>query len=48
MLDSIYPPPQQREVINMKIFQDMTFEDIAKALNISCNTVSSRYRHGIN
>lgn len=40
-------PWEQKEVISMKIFQDMTFEGIAKALNISSNTAASRYRYGI-
>ena len=40
-------PEEQREVINMKIFQGMTFKDIAKALDISPNTVASRYRYGM-
>ncbi|MBU1767065.1 MAG: sigma-70 family RNA polymerase sigma factor, partial [Candidatus Omnitrophica bacterium] len=40
-------PLKQREVITMKFFQGMTFEDIAKALNISLNTAASRYRYGI-
>lgn len=37
----------QKEVVSMKIFQDMTFEDIAQALSISLNTAASRYRYGI-
>lgn len=40
-------PFKQKEVITMKLFQDMTFEEIAKALNISSNTAASRYRYGI-
>ena len=40
-------PHKQRELINMKIFQDMTFEEISKALRISQNTAASRYRYGI-
>ncbi len=40
-------PSKQKEVISMKIFQDMTFENIARALNISINTAASRYRYGI-
>lgn len=40
-------PWEQKEVVSMKIFQDMTFEGIAKALNISSNTAASRYRYGI-
>ena len=40
-------PQKQKEVISMKIFQGMPFKDLAKALNISSNTVASRYRYGI-
>ncbi|MDD5455084.1 MAG: sigma-70 family RNA polymerase sigma factor [Candidatus Ratteibacteria bacterium] len=40
-------PVGQKEVISMKIFQDMTFEEIGKILNISVNTAASRYRYGI-
>ncbi|MFH1075168.1 MAG: sigma-70 family RNA polymerase sigma factor [Candidatus Firestonebacteria bacterium] len=41
-------PLKQKEVISMKIFQEMTFEEISKTLNISINTISGRYRYGIN
>lgn len=40
-------PQKQREVISMKIFQEMTFEEISRALRISQNTAASRYRYGI-
>ncbi|MCK4400989.1 sigma-70 family RNA polymerase sigma factor [bacterium] len=40
-------PYKQSEVISMKIFQDMTFEEISRALKISQNTAASRYRYGI-
>ncbi len=40
-------PQKQREVISMKIFQDMTFEEVSRALKISQNTAASRYRYGI-
>ncbi|MBU0477319.1 sigma-70 family RNA polymerase sigma factor [bacterium] len=40
-------PQRQREVISMKIFQEMTFEEISRALKISQNTAASRYRYGI-
>jgi len=40
-------PHKQREVISMKIFQEMTFEEISRALRISQNTAASRYRYGI-
>jgi len=31
----------------MKIFQEMTFEEISRTLRISQNTAASRYRYGI-
>lgn len=41
-------PPQQREVIVLKIWNDMTFEAIGRAFDMSPNTVAGRYRYGIN
>ena len=40
-------PPKQREVIVLKILQDMTFEEIAEVLEVSPNTAASRYRYAI-
>ena len=40
-------PDKQREVVVMKIFQDMTFDEISISLGISLNTAASRYRYGI-
>lgn len=40
-------PFKQREVVNMKCLEDMTFEEIAGALNISLNTAASRYRYAV-
>ncbi|MBU1486635.1 sigma-70 family RNA polymerase sigma factor [bacterium] len=40
-------PLKQREVISMKIFQQMSFKEIARTLNISSNTAASRYRYGL-
>ncbi|MDD4869877.1 MAG: sigma-70 family RNA polymerase sigma factor [Kiritimatiellae bacterium] len=40
-------PEEQRTVIVMKIFRDMTFDDIAEAMNVSLNTAASRYRYGM-
>jgi len=40
-------PEEQRTVIVMKIYQDMTFDDIARAMEISPNTAASRYRYGM-
>lgn len=40
-------PRQQREVIVMKIYRQKTFLEISGLLGLSQNTVSSRYRYGI-
>ncbi len=41
-------PPEQREVIVLKIWHEMTFEAIARMSDISPNTVAGRYRYGLN
>jgi len=40
-------PYEQREVIVLHLHHDMRFREIAKALDISINTVQSRYRYGL-
>jgi RNA polymerase sigma-70 factor, ECF subfamily len=40
-------PPEQREVIVLKIWHGHTFEEIADLLGLSPNTVAGRYRYGI-
>ena len=40
-------PAEQREVIVLKVYKDFTFEETAKALNISVNTAGSRYRYAL-
>ncbi len=40
-------PVEQREVIALKVFQDMTFAEIAVVVHARPNTVASRYRYGI-
>ena len=40
-------PPEQREVITLKIWGEMTFAEIAVALSIPANTAASRYRYGL-
>jgi RNA polymerase sigma-70 factor (ECF subfamily) len=40
-------PPEQREVVHLKLWEGMTFEQIAAALEIPANTAASRYRYGI-
>ena len=40
-------PSEQREVIVLKIWQQLTFEAIADLLEISPNTAAGRYRYGM-
>lgn len=40
-------PAEQREVVVLKIWQEMTFREIAGLLDISPNTAASRYRYAI-
>jgi RNA polymerase sigma-70 factor (ECF subfamily) len=40
-------PLEQSEVLTMKIWGEMTFDEIATVLDISMNTAASRYRYAI-
>jgi len=40
-------PAEQREVVVMKIWGMLTFEEIARQLGVSQNTVASRYRYAL-
>src|SRR6185436_20179657 len=40
-------PAEQREVIVLKIWNDLTFEAIGELLEVSPNTVAGRYRYGL-
>ncbi len=40
-------PLEQREVLVLKIWGEMTFEEIGRTLNISPNTAASRYRYAL-
>jgi len=40
-------PVDQREVLVLKVFDGMTFKEIAGTLGVSQNTAASRYRYGI-
>ena len=40
-------PPDQRAVVHLKLWEDLTFEQIAAALEIPPNTAASRYRYGL-
>lgn len=41
-------PEEQREVLVLKIWQELTFEQIGETLGISPNTAASRYRYALN
>jgi RNA polymerase sigma-70 factor (ECF subfamily) len=40
-------PPDQRQVVVMKIWNELTFAEIASVLRISQNTAASRYRYAL-
>jgi len=40
-------PEEQRAVVHLKLWEELTFEEIAAALEISPNTAASRYRYGL-
>lgn len=40
-------PPDQRAVVHLKLWEKLTFEAIAEALEIPANTAASRYRYGL-
>jgi RNA polymerase sigma-70 factor (ECF subfamily) len=40
-------PAEQRAIIHLKLWEGMTFDQIAGLLEISPNTVASRYRYGL-
>lgn len=40
-------PPEQRAVVHLKLWENLTFEQIAEALDLSPNTAASRYRYGL-
>jgi len=41
-------PAEQREVIVLKIWNELTFEAIGALLKVSPNTAAGRYRYGLN
>ena len=41
-------PPEQREVIVLKFWNDLTFEAIGELLQLSPHTAAGRYRYGMN
>jgi RNA polymerase sigma-70 factor, ECF subfamily len=40
-------PPDQREVVHLKVYEDLTFSEISDRLDISLNTAASRYRYAM-
>lgn len=40
-------PDEQREVLVLKIWGELTFEQIGAELGLSSNTIASRYRYGL-
>ena len=40
-------PAEQREVIVLKIWNEYTFDEISRLLDLSANTVAGRYRYGL-
>jgi RNA polymerase sigma-70 factor (ECF subfamily) len=40
-------PPEQRAVAHLKLWEGLTFEQIAAALDLSPNTAASRYRYAL-
>ena len=40
-------PPDQRAVVHLKLWEGLTFGQIADALDIPLNTAASRYRYGL-
>lgn len=40
-------PAEQREVLTMKIWGELTFREIGEALDIPANTAASRYRYAL-
>lgn len=40
-------PPDQRAVVHLKLWEGLTFEQIAATLEIPPNTAASRYRYGL-
>jgi len=40
-------PAEQRAVVHLKLWEDLTFEQIAELLDLPLNTAASRYRYGL-
>jgi RNA polymerase sigma-70 factor (ECF subfamily) len=40
-------PAEQQEAVYLKVFDGLTFKEIASVCGVSANTAASRYRYGI-
>jgi RNA polymerase sigma-70 factor (ECF subfamily) len=40
-------PDEQRAVVELKLFDGLTFEEIAEVQGVPLNTAASRWRYGI-
>jgi RNA polymerase sigma-70 factor, ECF subfamily len=40
-------PPEQREVVHLKVWEGLTFQEIADVTGQGLNTAASRYRYGM-
>ena len=40
-------PEEQRAIVHLKLWEDLTFQAIAELLDIPRNTAASRYRYGL-
>src|SRR5258708_35203908 len=40
-------PEEQREIVVLRVWAELTFEEAADVIGISPNTAASRYRYGI-
>jgi RNA polymerase sigma-70 factor (ECF subfamily) len=43
----LHLPQIYREVVTLKVWGELTFAEIAEALDIPANTAASRYRYGL-
>jgi RNA polymerase sigma-70 factor (ECF subfamily) len=40
-------PPEQREVVYLKVYEGLTFQEIGERCDVSLNTAASRYRYAL-
>lgn len=41
-------PPEQRAVVHLRLWEQLTFDEIAEIMHIPLHTAASRYRYGLN